>query len=97
MQAESTGYAEAIQPAGDTLAHRLQRSVLVNDPMVRNLCRSVHFGDGDPLRIRALLQRQTGADVVRYFLAQGVADWLDPVPDFIPGWFRGHATAGIVS
>lgn len=90
MQAERTGYAEAIQSAVDALAHRLRRSVLVNDPMVRILYRSVHFGDEDPLRIRALLQRETGDDVVSYILDQGVADWLGP------GRIPPHKALGMV-
>lgn len=71
-------YDDAIQAEVDHLAQRLRRSVLVNDPMVRNLYRSVHFGDEDPLRIRALLQRDTGADVVNYVLSQGVPTWTAP-------------------
>ncbi|WP_120003426.1 PucR family transcriptional regulator [Nesterenkonia muleiensis] len=71
-------YDEAIQTEVDALAQRLRRSVLVNDPMVRNLYRSAHFGDEDPLRIRALLQRDTGTDVVSYIFAHGVPSWTGP-------------------
>lgn len=73
-----SSYDEVIQTEVDDLAQRLRRSVLVNDPMVRNLYRSAHFGDEDPLRIRALLQRDTGTDVVSYIFAQGVPSWTGP-------------------
>lgn len=71
-------YDDAIQSEVDALANRLRRSVLVNDPMVRILYRSVHFGDEDPQRIHAILQRDAGDAVVGYVLAQGVAAWTNP-------------------
>jgi hypothetical protein len=67
----------------DELAEHLGRSVVVNDPAVRMICGSRHFGDEDEVRIRAVLQRDAGADVVRYVLAQGVARWHEP--HFIQG------------
>ena len=65
----------ALQALVDDLADELQRSVVVNDPVVRMLCTSRHFGDEDEVRVRAVLQRDAGPDVSRYVLDQGVARW----------------------
>ncbi|MGG5258418.1 PucR family transcriptional regulator [Phycicoccus avicenniae] len=59
----------------DELAARLRRSVVVNDPGVRLLWASRHFGDEDPVRIRAVLQRDAGPEVAAHVLASGVAEW----------------------
>lgn len=75
---DAPSYEEAIQAEVDKLAQQLRRSVLVNDPMVQNFCRSGHFGDEDPLRIRALLQRDTGSAAVSYILSHGVHGWMGP-------------------
>jgi len=62
----------------DDLAEELGRSVVINDPVVRLICTSRHFGDEDGLRIRAVLQRDAGAEAIRFILAQGVARWSAP-------------------
>ena len=67
--------ADEIQVLVDELADGLGRSVVVNDPLVRLMYASRHFHDEDPVRIRAVLQRDAGADVVAFVLAQGVARW----------------------
>ncbi|WP_433506972.1 alpha/beta fold hydrolase [Pseudonocardia halophobica] len=64
-----------LQAVVDELADELGRSVVVNDPVVRMLVTSRHFGDEDEVRVRALLQRDAGADVARHVLDQGVARW----------------------
>src|SRR4051812_15327773 len=64
-----------LQSLVDDLAGELGRSVVVNDPVVRMLCTSRHFGDEDEVRVRAVLQRDAGAEVGRYVLDQGVAHW----------------------
>jgi hypothetical protein len=71
-----------LQTLVDDLADELQRSVVVNDPVVRMLCTSRHFGDEDEVRVRAVLQRDAGPEVSRYVLDQGVARWTraGPVP-----------------
>jgi GAF domain-containing protein len=64
-----------LQDLVDGLADELGRSVVVDDPVVRVLCTSRHFGDEDELRIRAVLQRDPGPDAARHVLEQGVARW----------------------
>ncbi|GAA2896878.1 helix-turn-helix domain-containing protein [Pseudonocardia halophobica] len=64
-----------LQAVVDELADELGRSVVVNDPVVRMLVTSRHFGDEDEVRVRAVLQRDAGADVARHVLDQGVARW----------------------
>lgn len=71
----STG---AVQDLVDTLAAGLRRSVVVDDPQVRLLYASRHFGDEDDVRRRAVLQRDAGPEIIGYVLAQGVASWSRP-------------------
>jgi sugar diacid utilization regulator len=72
-----------LQALVDDLADELGRSVVINDPVVRMLCTSRHFGDEDEVRVRAVLQRDAGAEVSRYVLDQGVARW--PGAGIVPG------------
>jgi hypothetical protein len=65
-----------LQNLVDSLADELGRSVVVDDPVVRVLCTSRHFGDEDELRIRAVLQRDPGPEAARHVLEQGVARWV---------------------
>ncbi|WP_028934523.1 PucR family transcriptional regulator [Pseudonocardia spinosispora] len=69
---------QGLQHAVDTLATRLGRSVAINDPAVRVICASRHFGDEDSVRVRAVLQRGAGATVIGHILSQGVAGWTEP-------------------
>ncbi|MFF8837592.1 PucR family transcriptional regulator [Streptomyces sp. NPDC015130] len=64
-----------LQALVDTLAERLGRSVVVDDPLVRMICTSRHFGDEDPVRIGTLLQGRADNAAIRYVLAQGVTQW----------------------
>lgn len=89
----------------DALAEHLGRSVVVDDPAVRLICASRHFGDEDAVRVRAVLQRDAGADVGRYVLSRGAGRWhgahvLEASPDLGltarlcvplhgPGWLLG--------
>ena len=89
----------------DALAEHLGRSVVIDDPAVRLICASRHFGDEDDVRIRAVLQRDAGDEVGRFVLAQGAARWHGPhvlqgnaalglksrlcVPLYAPGWLIG--------
>ncbi|WZH51345.1 MAG: helix-turn-helix domain-containing protein [Nocardioides alkalitolerans] len=72
----------SVQQLIDDLADRLRRSVVLDDPEVRLLATSRHFGDEDEVRVRAVLQRDAGPDAVRHVLAQGVAGWT--VPGVVP-------------
>jgi hypothetical protein len=67
----------------DDLAEELGRSVVIDDPVVRLVCTSRHFGDEDGLRVRAVLQRDAGAEAIRFILSQGVARWTGPA--MLPG------------
>ncbi|GKQ34098.1 CdaR family transcriptional regulator [Streptomyces sp. A012304] len=75
--------SDALQELIEELAVRLQRSVVVDDPLVRLISSSQHFGDEDPVRIRSLLQGRADAQIIRYVLDQGVARWTKP--DFVEG------------
>ena len=67
--------ADPIQAAVDGLAGRLRRSVVINDAAVHLLYASAHYGDEDPVRIRAVLQREADSRAIGHVLAQGVATW----------------------
>ncbi|WP_430383473.1 PucR family transcriptional regulator [Streptomyces sp. P10-4] len=75
--------SDALQELIEELAARLRRSVVVDDPLVRLICSSQHFGDEDPVRIRSLLRGRADDEIIRYVLDQGVARW--PKPDFVRG------------
>ncbi|APY84508.1 transcriptional regulator [Streptomyces alfalfae] len=64
-----------LQALVDELAERLGRSVAVDDPLVRMVCTSRHFGDEDRVRIGTLLQGRADNATIRYVLAQGVTQW----------------------
>ena len=72
-----------LQALVDELAERLGRSVAVDDPLVRMVCTSRHFGDEDPVRIATLLQGRADNAAIRYVLDQGVTQWSRP--GFIDG------------
>ncbi|MFI0925027.1 PucR family transcriptional regulator [Streptomyces sp. NPDC021012] len=72
-----------LQALVDELAERLGRSVAVDDPLVRMVCTSRHFGDEDPVRIGTLLQGRADNAAIRYVLDQGVTRWSRP--GFIDG------------
>lgn len=62
----------------DDLADRLQRSVVVDDPTIRLIYASRHFGDEDPQRIRAVLQHDVGGAATAHILGCGVHQWSAP-------------------
>lgn len=67
-----------LQQLVDTLAERLGRSVVLDDPEVTLLAASRHFGDADEQRVRAVLQRDVGGAAIGHVLGQGVAHWTSP-------------------
>ncbi|MFD4658118.1 PucR family transcriptional regulator [Kitasatospora sp. NPDC058444] len=69
---------EALQTLVDGLAEELGRSVVLDDPLVRLICTSRHFGDEDRVRVRTLLQGIADDEAIRYVLSQGVARWTRP-------------------
>ena len=67
-----------VQHLLDRLADELGRSVVINDPAVVMLYASRHFGDEDPVRIEAMLNRVAGSAAIAHVLAQDVARWTRP-------------------
>jgi GAF domain-containing protein len=67
-----------LQGIVDELAERLQRSVAIDDPGIRLLAASRHFGDEDAVRVTSVLNRSVGAELVDDILAQGIAQWTRP-------------------
>jgi hypothetical protein len=62
----------------DDLAAGLQRSVVIDDPGVRLLYASQHYGDEDEVRTHAMLQRRASSAAIGHVLAQGVSAWTTP-------------------
>jgi hypothetical protein len=67
-----------VQHLLDRLADELGRSVVINDPAVVMLYASRHFGDEDPVRVEAVLNRVAGSAAIAHVLAQDVARWTRP-------------------
>jgi hypothetical protein len=67
-----------LQSIVDELAERLQRSVAIDDPGIRLLAASRHFGDEDPVRVASVLNRSVDPELVGHILAQGIAQWTRP-------------------
>src|SRR5262245_44948747 len=77
-----------LQSIVDELADRLRRSVAIDDPSIRLLAASRHFGDEDDVRIRSVLNRSIEPEISEAIYAQGIARWTNPgvvdVPDALP-------------
>lgn len=69
-----------LEQSVDDLADRLQRSVVVDDPTIRLIYSSRHFGDEDQQRIRAVLQHDVGGAATAHILGCGVEGWSAPGP-----------------
>ncbi|WP_405752685.1 helix-turn-helix domain-containing protein [Streptomyces sp. NBC_00012] len=82
--------SDALQELVEELAERLQRSVVLDDPLVRFICSSRHFEDADPVRVRSLLQGLADSEIIRYVLDQGVAQWAKP------GYIEGRDDLGLL-
>jgi len=67
-----------VQQLLDRLADDIGRSVVINDPAVVMLYSSRHFGDEDPVRVEAMLNRVAGGAAIAHVLAQDVARWSRP-------------------
>ena len=59
----------------DQLADELGRSVVINDPVMQMLYASQHYGDEDPVRVKALLNHGAEPRARGHVLAQGVSTW----------------------
>lgn len=69
---------DELQAIVDELAERLERSVAIDDPGIRLLAASRHFGDEDPVRIGSVLNRTVPPEVVELVRLHGVAQWTAP-------------------
>jgi hypothetical protein len=67
-----------VQHLLDRLADDIGRSVVINDPAVVMLYSSRHFGDEDPVRVEAMLNRVAGSAAIAHVLAQDVGRWTRP-------------------
>jgi len=72
-----------LQRMADALSEELQRSVVINDPEIRLICASRHFGDEDEVRVHAVLQRMTESAAIGHILSHDVAQWSGP--GVVPG------------
>ena len=67
-----------LQAVVDGLAERLHRSVAIDDPSIRLIAASRHFGDEDPIRIRSVLDRAIESAITERLFAAGIARWTSP-------------------
>ncbi|WP_179956870.1 hypothetical protein [Amycolatopsis anabasis] len=70
--------ADDLQEIVDDLAERLRRSVAIDDPSIRLLAASRHFGDEDSVRVSSVLNRSIDTDLQEEVLAHGIAQWTSP-------------------
>ncbi|PXY23352.1 PucR family transcriptional regulator [Prauserella endophytica] len=76
--------ADDLQDIVDNLAERLQRSVAIDDPNIRLLAASRHFGDEDASRVSSVLNRSVAPQLCEQILAQGIAQWTTPGRVIVP-------------
>lgn len=69
---------DSLQELVDTLASSLKRSVAVDDPSIRLIVYSSHFGDEDPVRLQSLLGRSITDPLLQYVMKQGIMSWHEP-------------------
>jgi hypothetical protein len=70
--------SDRLQSIVDELAERLRRSVAIDDPAIRLLAASRHFGDEDTLRVSSVMNRAVEPRIVDQLLAQGISHWAAP-------------------
>lgn len=71
-------HADGLQQVVDRLADRLGRSVAVDDTHGRLVVSSRHFGDEDPLRVYAIVQRTSDPRLLAYFRTHDIYRWTTP-------------------
>lgn len=67
-----------VQDLVDALAARLQRSVAVDDPSIRLIAASRHFGDEDAVRVQSVLGRRVDERLAQQVLDMGVRQLTAP-------------------
>jgi hypothetical protein len=70
--------SDDLQHIVDAVAAKLSRSVSVDDPSMRLLAASRHFGDQDPARVRSVLDRYAGEEATGFVLSHGISKWTGP-------------------
>ncbi|MGP3536663.1 PucR family transcriptional regulator [Microbacterium sp. RD1] len=68
---------ESIHEVIERTAHRLRRSVAVDDPGLRLLASSAHFEDVDQARLSSLVGRKITGPLRDYVMAQGAQSWRE--------------------
>jgi hypothetical protein len=77
-----------LQDLVDGLAARLHRSVAVDDPSIRLIVASRHFGDEDQVRIQSILSRDIDDELKQLLLATGIRQITKPTRIDLPR--EGH-------
>ena len=67
-----------LQDMVDALAGRLQRSVAIDDPEIRLIVASRHFGDEDPVRVKSVLGREVDHAITMKVHSFGVDTFTGP-------------------
>ena len=80
---------DSITDLAEKLADSIRRSVAVDDPDLRLLGSSKHFGDADPLRLVSLANRRIEGRVRKATFDAGFSHWRDPRRGRALG-FEGH-------
>jgi hypothetical protein len=73
-----TGGDADLQSVVDALAERLHRSAAIDDPSIRLIAASRHFGDEDAVRVRSVLDRSAEPVLAERLAAAGIARWTTP-------------------
>ncbi len=69
---------DGLQDMVDALAGRLQRSVAIDDPDIRLIVASGHFGDEDPVRVKSVLGREVDHAITMKVHSFGVDTFIGP-------------------
>ena len=80
---------DSITDLAEKLADKIRRSVAVDDPDLRLLGSSKHFGDADPLRLVSLANRRIEGRVRKATFDAGFPHWREPRRGRALG-FEGH-------
>ncbi|PKW19188.1 FAD dependent oxidoreductase [Saccharopolyspora spinosa] len=67
-----------LQSIVEEFAERLRRSVAIDDPSIRLLAASRHFGDEDQVRVGSVLNRAVDPELADRVLSLGIAGWAAP-------------------
>ena len=67
-----------LQVLVDRLGHMLHRSVAVDDPDLRIIVYSNHYGDEDPARMQALVGRGAVGHMLEYLAGHRINTWREP-------------------